>query len=200
MDLRRQILREGNELINTVEKILDKVEALMAIVDDSFQAAESTFLAIATDQKENHSWGKEKAESSNKTTSNVSVASKGTSKYKAHSVNELVTENGISDITEEDGVTTVVDKDTVPDMINPMTDDNKSTADTIDSIDTDLMSEYINNLVQTKLGPNEPSYCTRAMFANLKGSQKCDKDNCKYVHSEDGYKKIIKVLAEFYPK
>jgi hypothetical protein len=45
---------------------------------------------------------------------------------------------------------------------------------------------------------NMGNYCTRAMFAKLKGNQKCSNQNCPYVHDEAGYISLIKMLGEYY--
>ena len=211
VDFRKQIIKEQS-YIDTMEKVMIKIEDIMSVVDEAFQASESTFLAIAADQKDNNTWGKHKVSkssdsshkydttrSSSLSKSSSSVTPSKTATVKHHRMNntdgDTTTVPTFADLSEMSGAqikaTNGTNDEPLDEQANPM-----HTDDTTDEVD--FMSEYINTLVQDKLGPNEPSYCTRAMFANIKGTQKCDKPNCKYVHSEDGYKKIINVLAEFY--
>ena len=197
-DLVDSIRNEEPHKKETMEQILEIVEQLMTITSKCFSGSASRFIAIVN-EKPDYKWS---VINQNKTFSGAPIG-KSNSSVRTQKVNNLEEDQEQLEDEEHRGPNTIISELT-REQKQVTSHDEAASTHSKNSGDDPAEIEAINALLQgMNKGKTDDkntmgNYCTRAMFAHLKGNQKCSNANCPYIHDEAGYVSLIKMLGESY--
>ena len=217
--LRKCLSREDPAMRYTLEKTMERIEAFMYILSNSFHQAEDGFMAIQADA------GFTRNKDGTYTITKPTFGSKPT-----HKVNNISYEHNWEEEHEEE-VQAYLYPD-VPPSIPPSTmsvnkgppatvNQGPPTAGNLSDLTEEQMGSPNNAEYNAMLGANPMfkelmndanattavnavannpmhGYCTRAMFSHKRNNEKCDRADCPFDHSEQGYKNMIQDLAKAY--